>query len=64
MDQAGMAKAKDECQKGTYFLRFKKVGTLNWDRSFPADASSTSHVTKGPTSSALAYQPWALAELT
>ena len=25
-----------------YFLRFKKVGTLDWARPFPADASSTS----------------------
>ena len=44
-----------------YFLRFKKVGTLDWARPFPADASSTSRANKGPASSAL---PWALAELT
>ena len=27
---------------GKYFLRFKKAGTLDWARPFPADASSTS----------------------
>ena len=27
---------------GKYFLRFKKVGTLDWARLFPADVSSTS----------------------
>ena len=51
-----------------YFLRFKKVGTLDWARPFPADASSTSRANEGPASSALpwpmAYRPWALAELT
>ena len=44
-----------------YFLRSKKVGTLDWARPFPADASSTSRANEGPASSAL---PWALAELT
>ena len=51
-----------------YFLRFLKVGTLDWACPFPADASSTSRANKGPASSALpwpmAYRPWALAELT
>ena len=51
-----------------YFLCFKKVGTLDWARPFPADASSTSRANEGPASSALpwpmAYRPWALAELT
>ena len=51
-----------------YFLRLKKVGTLDWARPFPADASSTSRANEGPASSALpwpmAYRPWALAELT
>ena len=54
--------------KMKYFLRFKKVGTLDWAHPFPADASSTSCANEGPASSALpwpmAYQPWALAELT
>ena len=51
-----------------YFLRSKKVGTLDWARPFPADASSTSCANEAPTSSALprpmAYRPWVLAELT
>ena len=51
-----------------YFLRFIKIGTLDWARPFPADASSMSRANKGPDSSALpwpmAYRPWALAELT
>ena len=51
-----------------YFIRFKKVGTLDWARPFPADASSTSRANEGPASSALpwpmAYRPWALTELT
>ena len=51
-----------------YLLRFKKVGTLEWARPFPADASSTSRANEGPASSALpwpmAYRPWALTELT
>ena len=40
---------------GKYFLRFKKVGTLDWARLFLKDASLTSHANKGPASSAL---PW------
>ena len=51
-----------------YFLRFKKVGTLDLARSFPAHASLTSHANEGPALSILpwpmAYRPWALAELT
>ena len=35
-----------------YFLRSKKVETLDWARPFPGDASSTSHANKGPASSA------------
>ena len=50
------------------FLRSKKIGTLDWARPFPADASSTFRANKGPASSALpwpmAYWAWALAELT
>merc|ERR1712219_110167 len=49
-------------------LLFHKVGTLDWARPFPADASSTSLPTKGPPLQPLpwpmAYRPWALAELT
>ena len=37
-----------------YFLRSKKVGTLDWARPFPADASSTSRANKGPASPAQA----------
>ena len=55
-------------RQSIYFLHFKKVGTLNWARTCPADASSTSHANEGPAWSALsrpmAYRPWALAELT
>ena len=55
-------------QKPNYFLRFKKVGTLDWARPFPAGASLLSRANEGPTSSALpwpmAYRPWALVELT
>ena len=41
-----------------YFLRFKKVETLDLARLFPADASSTSHVNKGPAPSQLCQGPW------
>ena len=47
---------KQTALRKSYFLRFKKVGTLNLARPFPADASSKS--------GAMAYRPWALAELT
>ena len=51
-----------------YLLRFRKVGTFDWARPFPADASSTSRANEGPASSALpgpmAGRPWAMAELT
>ena len=61
------AKGNCDCEK-MYFLNFIKVGMLDWARPFPADASSTSRANEGPASSALpwpmAYQPWALAELT
>ena len=61
-------KAPNTLPRKTYFLHSIKVGTLAWARPFPADAFSTSHANKGPASSALpwpmAYQPWALAELT
>jgi len=30
-----------------YFLRSIKVGTLDWARPFPADASSTSNANEG-----------------
>ena len=55
-------------KKMLLLLRFLKVGTLDWARPFPADASSTSRANEGPALSALpwsmAYRPWALAELT
>ena len=38
--------------KALYFLRFKKVGTLDWARSFPLAWPMAYH------------RPWALAELT
>ena len=51
-----------------YFLRLKKLGTLDWARPFPADASSTSRANEGPALLSLpwpmAYWPRALAELT
>ena len=33
-----------------YFLRFKKVGTVDWARPFPADASLMSRANEGPAS--------------
>ena len=41
-----------------YFLRSKKVGTLDLARPFPADASSMSSANEGPALSAL---PWPMA---
>ena len=38
-----------------YLLRSKKVGTLDWARPFPADASWMSRVNKGPALSALSW---------
>ena len=37
-----------------YFLRFKKVGTLDWARPFPTDASLTPRA-NGGVSSAMAH---------
>ena len=61
-----MGMKKCMCFLKYYFLRFKKVGTLDWARPFAADASSKSRANEGPALSALpwpmAYRPWALAE--
>ena len=48
------------CLQGMYYLRSKKVGTLDWPRPFPADASSTSRANEGPALSAqpAGHGPW------
>ena len=51
-----------------YFLRSKKVGTLDLAGPFPADASSMSSANEGPALSALPWpmagRPWAMVKLT